>query len=119
MSDHASVPCLHLRPPLRAAFAVLALVALVAIGCRSDALSPAALGGSGLKLDIRIRKQCMIALASQAAGELAADDVLAQIPLYSPMIKTLSDANGMCRDHWGVGGARADECVDRLAILVG
>lgn len=104
---------------MRAALVIVLFAVLTATACRRDALSPTPHAGSGLKLDIRIRQRCMKELAAYAEEHVPRDMILEQIPPYSVQIQSLTDANGMCQDHWGLNEQRARECVDRLAILVG
>ena len=100
--------------------AVIVFVSALALtACRPERSIAPLPGGSGMTLDLRYRQRCMNELSVQASGMVAPDQILREIAPYSVEVKTPRDAQGLCRDHWGIGGAQANECANRLMVLVG
>ncbi len=105
---------------MRTRAALIATILLTATAClrESPTAAPATLKFGG-QLDERFRAGCIEALGKQAEKYLSAEGVMREFRGHAGEIRTIREADGLCRHHFGLGGSQGTECAERVAVLVG
>ena len=105
---------------MRVCAGLIAVLLLTATACLREAptAAPASFKFGG-KLDERFRAGCLEALGKQAVKYVPSEMVIRDFRAHEPEIRTLADADGLCRHHFGLDGAQNRECAERVAVLAG